>query len=89
MARLATHIQFGEFYLLPPFQNQGIGTEVLQTVLRLADQTGLPIHLEYIKGNPVGSLYERHGFAVVKESSSHYFLVRGPREPITSSLPSA
>ena len=85
IARTADHIRFGEFYLLPRFQRQGIGTEVLQTVTRQADEDRLPVKLEYLKGNPVGSLYERHGFAVVTENGSHYFLVRAPREPITGS----
>ena len=66
--------------LLPWFQRQGIGTEVLLAVLQRADADGLPVRLEYLKGNPVGSLYKRHGFAVVAENGSHYFLVRPPRK---------
>ncbi len=74
------HIRFGEFYLLPRFQNQGVGTTVLQSVLQQADAHGLPVKLEYLKWNPVGSLYKRHGFAVVAENDHHYFLVRTPRK---------
>ena len=80
VAHLTTHIQFGEFYLLPPFQNQGIGTEVLRNVLRQADAEKLTVRLEYLKDNPVGSLYKRHGFIVVSENDHHYFLVRPPPE---------
>ena len=80
VARTTTHIQFGEFYLLPRFQNRGLGTEVLQTVLQQADLDGLPVRLEYLKVNPVGSLYRRHGFVVTSENNHHYFLVRAPRE---------
>ena len=79
VARADMHIQFGEFYLLTRFQRQGIGTEVLRAVLRQADADGLPVKLEYLKGNPVASLYERHGFAVVSENEHHHFLVRSPR----------
>ena len=79
VARTATHIQFGEFYLLPRFQRQGVGTGVLRAVLRQADTEDLPVRLEYLKGNPVGSLYKRHGFIVVAENDHHYFLVRQPR----------
>ncbi len=78
VARTATHVQFGEFYLLPAFQRQGIGTEVLRAVLRQADADGFTVKLEYLKGNPVGALYKRHGFAVVAENDHHYFLVRVP-----------
>ena len=80
VACTTTHIQFGEFYLLPRFQRQGIGTEVLHTVLQQADTEGLPVRLEYLKGNPAGSLYKRHGFAIVAENESHYFLVRSSRK---------
>ena len=79
VTRMDTHFQFGEFYLLPRFQRRGIGTTLLRTTIQQADAEGLPIRLEYLKGNPVGSLYKRHGFAVVAESASHYFLVRVPR----------
>ena len=78
IVQATTHIQFGEFYLLPQFQREGIGTEVLRSVMQHADTDGLPIKLEHLKWNPVGSLYKRHGFAVVAENDSHYFLVRTP-----------
>jgi len=71
------HFQFGEFYLLPAFQRRGIGTHVLRSVLEEADNHALPVKLEYLKWNPVGSLYKRHGFEVVAENEIHYFLVRG------------
>ena len=79
-ARTPTHWQFGEFYLLPSFQNQGIGSEVLRSFLREVDTEKLAVRLEYLKNNPVGSLYKRHGFIVVTENDSHYFLVRAPQE---------
>ncbi len=81
VARTAAHVQFGEFYLLPRFQRRGIGTGVLQTVIRQADTDGFPIKLEYLNVNPVGSFYKRHGFVVVAENDSHYFLVHTPRAP--------
>ena len=79
IAPTSTHLQFGEFYLLPRFQNHGIGSEVLQMVLQQANSKGLTVKLEYLKWNPVGSLYKRHGFLVVAENDSHYFLVRAPQ----------
>ena len=83
VARTPTHIQFGEFYLLPSFQRQGIGTEVLRSVLRWADEENVAVKLEYLRWNPVGSLYQRHGFVVVSENDSHYFLVRAaPRSSL-------
>ncbi|MEK8035071.1 GNAT family N-acetyltransferase [Ideonella sp. DXS29W] len=76
-----THLQFGEFYLLGAFQRRGIGTRVLQSVLQEADAKRLPAKLEYLKWNPVGSLYKRHGFIVIEETEIHYLLVRQPVSP--------
>lgn len=80
VTRKPTNFQFDEFYLLPAFQNRGIGSEVLRMVLRQADAEGLTVKLQYLKWNPVGSLYKRYGFAMVAENDSHYFLARAPRE---------
>lgn len=72
----ADYIRFGEFYLFPAYQRRGLGTRVLQHCLSLADAHGLPVRLEYLKWNPVGTLYRRHGFAIVGESETHWFMER-------------
>lgn len=77
---LATHLQFGEFYILAPYRRQGFGTGVLVEALRKADALGMETRLEYLKWNPVGSLYARHGFKVVGENDIHCFLARRPNE---------
>ena len=70
--------RLGEFYLLPAFQRRGIGSALLGKLLAQADACGLPIRLEYLKWNPVGTLYKRYGFAVIDENDTHYFLIRQP-----------
>lgn len=72
------HIRFGEFYILPEYQRQGIGSKVLASVLEKSDAQSLPVKLEYLKWNPVGSLYLRHGFKVVSQNDIHFFLIREP-----------
>ena len=72
----ADHIRFGEFYIFPAHQGNGIGSKILSDVLDRADQLALPVRLEYLKWNPVGTLYRRHGFEDVSETEFHYFLVR-------------
>ncbi|MEC5384797.1 GNAT family N-acetyltransferase [Uliginosibacterium sp. H3] len=74
----ADHMRFGEFYLLPAWQGRGIGSDLLRATLRRADELALPVRLEYLQWNPVGSLYLRHGFKQVSESATHFFLVREP-----------
>jgi ribosomal protein S18 acetylase RimI-like enzyme len=75
-----SHMQFGEFYILNAYRSQGIGTQVLVEALKVADQKCLETRLEYLKWNPVASLYARHGFRVVGENEIHYFLIRQPNK---------
>jgi len=71
-----SHLQFGEFYILAPWRNRGLGTGVLCRALSVADDKGIETRVEYLKWNPVASLYRRHGFAVYAENDTHYFLRR-------------
>jgi ribosomal protein S18 acetylase RimI-like enzyme len=52
---------------------------VLSEFLKDCDRSNRAVQLEYLKWNPVGSLYKRHGFEVVSENKIHYFMVREPR----------
>lgn len=73
-----THLQLGEFYILASYRGRGTGTAVVQSVLATADARRLETRLEFLKWNPVGALYRRHGFNVVSENEIHYFAVRQP-----------
>ncbi len=70
------HVRFGEFYLFPEYQGQGTGTAIFAHCLRVADSLNLPVRLEYLHWNPVGSLYRRHGFVEVGRSEIHCFMER-------------
>lgn len=70
------HVRFGEFYVLSQYRGNGLGTRILKHCLSFADEIGLPVRLEYLKWNPVGNLYLRHGFSVVGENDIHYFMQR-------------
>jgi GNAT superfamily N-acetyltransferase len=70
------YIRFGEFYLFEEHQGHGLGTQILTHALAQADAIGLPVRLEYLKWNPVGSLYLRHGFLPTHESDIHVYLER-------------
>jgi len=71
-----TYIRFGEFYLLPERQKMGLGSRILRHCVGRADESGLPVRLEYLKWNPVGTLYSRHGFVVVGETDIHWLMER-------------
>lgn len=70
------HIHLGEFYLLPQFQRQGIGTRLLQQVLERAQRAGLAVRLEVLKVNPAQALYQRQGFAIVGQREHHFLMER-------------
>lgn len=74
----STHLQFGEFYIGAGHRGRGLGTTVVQSALRQADQRAIEARLEYLRWNPVASLYLRHGFRVIAESEIHFFAVRAP-----------
>lgn len=75
---LPEHTRFGEFYLLTKYRNKGIGSRVLKAFLDKCDKESKDVVLEYLKWNPVGSLYKRHGFEVTSENDIHYFMTRIP-----------
>ena len=76
---LSEHTRFGEFYLLDEYRNKGIGSKILKEFLVECDEKSKCVVLEYLKWNPVGSLYKRYGFEVISENDIHYFMERKPR----------
>src|SRR6185369_628850 len=71
-----THLQFGEFYVLSAYRGKGLGSSILKDTLAEADRRDIEVRLEYLKWNPVASLYQRHGVRVVRESDIHIYAVR-------------
>jgi GNAT superfamily N-acetyltransferase len=72
------HIEIGQFYILPEYQNKGIGTYLLEGILERADRLGLPVRLAYLHINPVASLYKRYCFKVVRSDDIFHFTERKP-----------
>ncbi|MEO6292842.1 MAG: GNAT family N-acetyltransferase [Burkholderiaceae bacterium] len=61
-------------FLLPEFQNLGIGSKLLlQEALRAAEM-GKQLHLKVIKINPAKKLYDRLGFEVFAEDEHTYHM---------------
>jgi len=57
--------------ILPQWQGKGIGTSVLQSILKEAAVRQKPVALQVLKVNPARRLYERHGFRSVGETPTH------------------
>jgi GNAT superfamily N-acetyltransferase len=72
-------IEIGQFFIMPEYQNKGVGTYVLKQVLDSADRSGLTTKLAYLRNNPVASLYSRHGFKIVESNKLFFFTERSPR----------
>ena len=76
VSRESQRLVLKKIYLLPPFQRKGLGTSLIQRLVRESEACGLPIELRYLKVNPVGSLYERLGFVRIKEEGPHIYVRR-------------
>ena len=62
------------FYISPEFQGRGIGSALLQQTIEEATCLNVPVRLEVLKVNPAKRLYVRHGFHVIGEKATHYFM---------------
>ncbi len=71
----AVHIQLEGLFLLPEFQNQGIGSQVLRSVLADAASCAKPVHLRVLAVNTSAQrLYARHGFSVSAVTAERVFM---------------
>ena len=64
-------VALNRIFLLPDVQRRGVGTELICAVRDRAHARGLPLVLTVQRVNPARALYERLGFAVVSETSTH------------------
>ena len=72
------YIEIEQFYILPEYQNNGIGSNILKGILDEADHSGRMIKLMYLHINPVATLYCRMGFKVVGNNDPFVLVERKP-----------
>ena len=65
-----------QFYIAPAEQQRGIGTHVMDLLLKEWESAGKPIVLNVLKNNPARRLYERLGFALVGETDMKFLMRR-------------
>ena len=80
-SELVDCLSLAELQLLPEWQNQGIGSELLSGLFVRSRAAGKPIRLRVLQQNRARSLYERHGFSVVSQTETHYVMERAPGAP--------
>ena len=67
-----------QFYIAPARQKRGIGTQVMDLLLKEWQSAGKPIVLNVLKNNPARRLYQRLGFATVGETDMKFLMRREP-----------
>ncbi len=72
--RLPEEVKLQRVFLLPAYQNRGIGTQLVRGVLDEARSAGLPVRLRVFRVNPARHLYERLGFVVAGETDTHFLM---------------
>ena len=70
--------QIGQFFILPEYQNKGIGSHLLKRILAKADQSGKITKIAYLINNPVVSLYKRNGFEITEVHDVYCHMERKP-----------
>ena len=81
--RTNTKITLAGIQLLPEFQNQRIGTHLIEQLKREAEQKIIPLCISVEKDNPNAKrLYERLGFSMVGQDENEYHLEYHPDQGI-------
>lgn len=57
-------IHLKTLYIIPHFQNKGIGTTIIDNIKHLASTQRKSVRLKVIDGNPALRLYKKHGFII-------------------------
>ncbi len=65
-----TDLHIRMIYLLPAFQNHGIGSSMIIDIHTTAKSKNKGLRLKVINCNPVTSLYERLGFKLIDERNA-------------------
>jgi ribosomal protein S18 acetylase RimI-like enzyme len=63
----------GRVYLVPEYQNSGIGTHLLRQLMIRAEREQKPLRLRVLVNNPARRLYERVGFRLTHSTEHHHY----------------
>jgi ribosomal protein S18 acetylase RimI-like enzyme len=59
-------IYLGDIQIDSTYRNKGIGTHLIETVIKSANLVNKPVRLRVLKGNPARNLYLRLGFREIQ-----------------------
>lgn len=63
-----------KLYLLPAYQNQGLGSYLLQSLIKEAKSAQVVLRLSVLEVNPARRFYERHGFVLTHTISPRHHM---------------
>lgn len=66
-----------QLFIDASFQNQGIGTEVMNRLIAEATRAGRAMTLGVVKTNPAQNLYTRLGFRITHDDERKFHMRRG------------
>jgi len=67
------HIWFGPIFVLPQFQNKGIGSFLVKQFIKDSEEKNIALRLQTLRMNErAKKLYERLGFTVLSASGVHW-----------------
>jgi ribosomal protein S18 acetylase RimI-like enzyme len=69
------HLLLEMLLIDPAWQRQGYGSEIMQHIMKKAEQQKLPIRLSVLKANPALGFYQALGFTVEDEDEVRYKLL--------------
>lgn len=69
-------IYLGDIQIDIAYRRKGIGTQLIESVIRSANLANKPIRLRVLKGNPAKELYLRLGFKEIETLDRAYILER-------------
>jgi ribosomal protein S18 acetylase RimI-like enzyme len=73
-----SEIRLIDITLLPQFRSKGIGTNLLQDLIKRSNKVQKKISLHVEPSNPALLLYKRLGFIHIKNNGRHYYMERNP-----------
>ena len=71
-----SHFQVQQVYLLPPFQRQRVGTQLVSSLVKIAVAVGKPVRLRVLKVNSAKQFYEKLSFVVTGEDNEFFQMER-------------
>ena len=63
------YIYLADIQISEGYQGKGIGSTIIQTLIKKSQKTNLPIRLKVLKVNPARHLYEKLGFQLSEEQN--------------------